>query len=331
MGSRSETETGPRPHDDPLNTHQPTRQASTPQRQLLPRSLLLQHFRVRGWWWYVPLGLTIWTLTYNSGVHATVAGVAMGRLLRATPGAGEESSVGGRSARLLRPVSAAVAVPLFALFAAGVPLWGEALTRVFTTPEPLGVVAGLVAGKVIGVFGGAWLAARFTHAQLNPELSWADVLGLAGISFTIALLFGELAFPGGANAASVKAAVLIASLISAATADAVLRRRNAICRYLSDEEEHASDNGRDRTARPLRDGNGVRRDRPAVPGPGGTGEGAGAGARLGSGARLRSHPCRRRQADRDDGGDGPVHPAREGRLPPGARPGPAHGRSFRPD
>ncbi|MFE2129409.1 Na+/H+ antiporter NhaA [Streptomyces amritsarensis] len=207
---------------------------------------LLQHFHVRGWWWYVPLGLVIWALTYNSGVHATVAGVAMGLLLRATPLKGEGSSVGDRSAHLLRPVSAAVAVPLFALFAAGVPLSGEALARVFTTPEPLGVVVGLVAGKVIGVFGGAWLAARFTHARLNPELAWADVLGLAalaGIGFTIALLFGELAFPAGATAESVKAAVLIASLISAAAAGAVLRRRNAVYRHLSDEEERSSDNG----------------------------------------------------------------------------------------
>ncbi|WP_405421608.1 Na+/H+ antiporter NhaA [Streptomyces erythrochromogenes] len=116
----------------------------------------------------------------------------------------------------------------------------------FTTPQPLGLVVGLVAGKVIGVFGGAWLAARFTHARLNPELAWADVLGLAalaGIGFTIALLFGELAFLGGVNAESVKAAVLVASLISAAAAGAVLRRRNAVYRHLSDEEEHASDNG----------------------------------------------------------------------------------------
>ncbi|MFG2972435.1 Na+/H+ antiporter NhaA [Streptomyces sp. NPDC048331] len=206
---------------------------------------LLQHFRVRGWWWYLPLGLTIWALTYNSGVHATVAGVAMGLLLRATPFEGEKSSVGDRTAHLLRPVSAAIAVPLFALFAAGVPVSGEALARVFTTPEPLGVVAGLVAGKVIGVFGGAWLAARFTHARLNPELSWADVLGLAGlagIGFTIALLFGELAFPDGANAQSVTAAVLVASLISASVAGAVLRRRNAVYRHLSDQED-ASGNG----------------------------------------------------------------------------------------
>ncbi len=89
------------------------------------------------------------------------------------------------------------------------------------------------------------LAARFTQARLNPELSRADVLGLAalaGIGFTIALLFGELAFPDGANAQSVTAAVLVASLISASVAGAVLRRRNAAYRHLSDEED-ASGNG----------------------------------------------------------------------------------------
>ncbi|MFF4948804.1 Na+/H+ antiporter NhaA [Streptomyces chattanoogensis] len=81
---------------------------------------LLQRYRVRGWWWYVPLGLAIWALMYNGGVHATVAGVAMGLILRTTRDQGEKASPGERTEHLLRPVSAGVAVPLFALFAAGV-------------------------------------------------------------------------------------------------------------------------------------------------------------------------------------------------------------------
>ncbi|WP_112470210.1 Na+/H+ antiporter NhaA [Streptomyces triticisoli] len=205
---------------------------------------LLQRFRVTGWWWYVPLGVAIWALTYNGGVHATVAGVAMALLLRTTPEEGEEQSPALRTEHLLRPLSAGVAVPLFALFAAGVSVSGNALSQVFTSPEPLGVVIGLVAGKALGIFLGTYLAARFTRAQLNPELAWADVFGLsalAGIGFTVALLIGELAFPSSTTGEHVKAAVLVGSLLSAALAAVLLRRRNVIYRRLSEEENLDTD------------------------------------------------------------------------------------------
>ncbi|KOG61020.1 pH-dependent sodium/proton antiporter [Streptomyces antibioticus] len=200
---------------------------------------LLQRFRVTGWWWYVPLGVAVWALTYNGGVHATVTGVVMALLLRTTPDEGEEHSPALRTEHLLRPLSAGVAVLLFALFAAGVSVSGDALSQVFTSPEPLGVVIGLAAGKALGIFLGTYLAARFTRAQLNPELAWADVFGLstlAGIGFTVALLIGELAFSGSATGEHVKAAVLVGSLISAALAAVLLRRRNVIYRHLSEEE-----------------------------------------------------------------------------------------------
>ena len=204
----------------------------------------LQRFRVRGWWWYVPLGVAIWALMYNSGVHATVAGVAMGLILRTTRDKGEATSPGARVAHLVHPVSAGVAVPLFALFAAGVGVSVGALTHVFTDPEPLGVVVGLVAGKILGIFLGTYLAARFTRATLNPELAWADVFGLAtlaGIGFTVALLIGELAFPEPAEGEHVKAAVLVGSLIAAVLAAVLLRRRNRIYRRLWEEEERDED------------------------------------------------------------------------------------------
>ncbi|MCM9083094.1 Na+/H+ antiporter NhaA [Streptomyces spororaveus] len=200
---------------------------------------LLQRLRVRGWWFYVPLGIAIWALMYNSGIHATVAGVAMGLILRTTRDQGEEISPGARVSHLVHPFSAGVAVPLFALFAAGVSISGPALAEVFTSPEPLGVFIGLVVGKVLGIFLGTYLAARFTKAELNPDLAWADVLGLsvlAGIGFTVALLIGELAFPGQEVGEHVKAAVLIASLTAAVLAAVLLRRRNKIYRSLYEEE-----------------------------------------------------------------------------------------------
>ncbi|MEU6756776.1 Na+/H+ antiporter NhaA [Streptomyces sp. NPDC046685] len=205
---------------------------------------LLQRLRVRGWWWYVPLGVAIWALMYNGGVHATVAGVAMGLILRTTRDQGEEVSPASRVAHLVHPFSACVAVPLFALFAAGVAVSGPALGAVFTDPEPLGVVIGLVVGKTVGIFAGTYLAARFTRAQLNPDLAWADVLGLsvlAGIGFTVALLIGELAFPGTGTGEHVKAAVLVASLVAAVLAAVLLRRRNAVYRRLYEAENLDAD------------------------------------------------------------------------------------------
>lgn len=205
---------------------------------------LLQRYRVRGWWWYVPLGVVVWALMYNSGVHATVDGVAMGLILRARRDPGEDASPGERVEHLLRPFSTGVAVPLFALFAAGVSISGPALGEVFSRPEPLGVVLGLVAGKTVGVFGGTYLTARFTRARLNPALAWADVLGLAalaGIGFTVALLIGELAFPDSAAGDHVKVAVLAGSLIAAALAALLLKRRDRVYRRLSEAEERADD------------------------------------------------------------------------------------------
>ncbi|MDX2705277.1 Na+/H+ antiporter NhaA [Streptomyces sp. PA03-6a] len=204
----------------------------------------LQRLRVTGWWWYVPLGVVIWALMYNSGVHATVAGVAMGLILRTTRDEDEVTSPAERTGYLLHPLSAGVVVPLFALFAAGVGVSAGALGEVFTRPEPLGVVVGLVLGKIAGIFAGTYLAARFTRARLNPDLAWADVFGLAtlgGIGFTVALLIGELAFPATAQGEHVKAAVLVASVISACMASLLLHRRNRLYRRLCAEEDVDAD------------------------------------------------------------------------------------------
>ncbi|MEU3824222.1 Na+/H+ antiporter NhaA [Streptomyces sp. NPDC029080] len=206
---------------------------------------LLLRKGVRGWYVYVPLALVVWALMYNSGVHATVAGVAMGLMLRCTTREGEEHSPAEHIEHLVRPLSAGLAVPLFALFSAGVPISGGALGDVFAKPETLGVVLGLVVGKAAGIFGGTWLTARFTRAQLSAELAWADVFAvasLAGIGFTVSLLIGELAFDGDAVLTDeVKAAVLTGSLIAAVCATVLLKLRNARYRRLCEDEDRDED------------------------------------------------------------------------------------------
>ncbi|WP_431679393.1 Na+/H+ antiporter NhaA [Kitasatospora sp. KL5] len=200
---------------------------------------------VHGWYLYVPLALVIWALMHESGVHATVAGVAMGLLLRCHTRPGEEHSPGEHIEHQVRPLSAGFAVPLFALFAAGVTISGKALGEVFSQATPLGVVLGLVAGKTVGVFGGTWLAARYTRAELNPQLGWGDVFALstlAGIGFTVSLLISELAFPDDhLLAEKSKAAVLTASVLCAVFATVLLKLRTRHYRLLYEEENADSD------------------------------------------------------------------------------------------
>ncbi|MFI9720728.1 Na+/H+ antiporter NhaA [Streptomyces sp. NPDC052396] len=206
---------------------------------------LLLRKGVRGWYVYVPLAVVIWALMYNSGVHSTIAGVAMGLMLRCVRRTDERRSPGEHIEHLVRPLSAGLAVPLFALFSAGVTISGGALSDIFRKPETLGVVLGLVLGKTIGVFGGTWLAARFTRAELNPDLKWPDVFAVAslsGIGFTVSLLIGELAF--GDNPLlgdEIKAAVLVGSLIAAVCAAILLKLRDNKYKKLCADEDRDDD------------------------------------------------------------------------------------------
>ena len=203
--------------------------------------------RIWSAWLLLPLAFAAWTCVHASGVHATVAGVVLAftvPVLRADgqsgPGLAEHLE------HLVRPVSAGFAVPAFAFFAAGVTIGGwDGLVSSLQDPVSLGIVTGLVVGKTVGVAGSTWLLARFTRAELDGELSWVDVVGmamLAGIGFTVSLLIGELAFGNGsADDDHVKVAVLVGSLVAALLATAVLRARNRVYRRLCELEERDSD------------------------------------------------------------------------------------------
>jgi NhaA family Na+:H+ antiporter len=190
---------------------------------------LLQWRRIQGWYLYLPLGVLCWWCMYSSGIHATVAGVLLGLLTSSANRTGP--STVDRWEHLWRPLSAGFAVPVFALFAAGVPVSLHALGVTMTNPIGIGVVAGLVAGKVIGVLGGSWLTARLTRAELAGDLRWSEIASvsiLAGVGFTVALLIGDLAFEGDPEAQEIaKTGVLIGSVLAAVLASISLRRRTA--------------------------------------------------------------------------------------------------------
>lgn len=207
---------------------------------------VLQRMRVRSWWIYVPLGLAIWIAVHASGVHATVAGVAIGLILRGTrdrlpDGSPEQHSPGEAVEHTLRPFSAGFCVPMFALTSAGVSLAGGTLGHVFTDRIPLAVAVGLFLGKFLGVFGGAYLTARFTRAELSDALQWRDIAAvsvLAGVGFTVSLLITELAFQDDGDLLNLaKGGVLLGSLLSAAVATVLLRKRDRFYDRLCRDEE----------------------------------------------------------------------------------------------
>ncbi len=189
---------------------------------------ILQRWRVRSVVMYLGVAIIAWGALYESGVHATIAGVAMGLATRVIPDPDEKRSPAERLEHRISPISAGLAVPFFALMSAGVSFSGG--SSLVTDPVVVGVVLGLVVGKPIGILGGTWLLTRFTRAELDSSVSWRDLAGvgvLGGIGFTVSLLVAELSYDD-ARADSAKAAVLIGSLLATLLAAVLLHRRNKV-------------------------------------------------------------------------------------------------------
>jgi Na+:H+ antiporter, NhaA family len=210
--------------------------------------------------WFVPvyvvLGAGVWFATYESGVHATIAGVALGLLtparpLLAQPDADliagtlstdadvtadevraisyrirESVPVAERLETLLHPWTALVVVPVFALANAGIEVSGSAVRDAATAPVTIGVVMGLVLGKFLGVGGAVWLAVRLRMSELPEGVTWRHVGGIAavaGIGFTVSLFITGLAFDDPAAQDEAKLGVLAASTIAAVAGTLILR------------------------------------------------------------------------------------------------------------
>lgn len=181
---------------------------------------------------YLPLGLASWAFLHESGVHATIAGVALGLAMRIEIKDGETESPLESALDKFHPWSAGLCVPVFAFFAAGVSIVGISVAQTLSSPVSVGVMLGLVVGKPIGILGFAWLAARFTKAELSKSLYWGDVLAiglLAGVGFTVSLLITQLAFVGDAELdALARLSVLMASIIAATLAVVALQIRKSV-------------------------------------------------------------------------------------------------------
>ncbi|PVZ60190.1 Na+/H+ antiporter NhaA [Arthrobacter sp. H-02-3] len=228
---------------------------------LLPLGLytfLVQKYRrffgthgLAAWVILLPLGAATWALVHASGIHATVAGVLLGfavPVIRSRASGGPEAGPGLAEIfeHRFRPISAGVAVPVFAFFSAGVAIGGlQGLGAALTDPVAVGIILALVLGKPAGILGTTWLITKATRARLDGSFKWIDVFGLsilAGIGFTVSLLVAELSFgQGTVHDDHAKVGILAASLLAALLASAVLRIRNTHYRRAEEEERIDSD------------------------------------------------------------------------------------------
>ncbi len=187
--------------------------------------VVLRRLGVRAVSAYIPLGMLVWLATLESGVHATIAGVALGLATPARPVQGRP--VLEQLQHRLHPVSSYLVIPLFALANAGVPLGGDALGRAARSPVAWGVALGLLAGKILGVAAASLAAVRLRLGALPDDLTMRHLLGLAalaGIGFTVSLFIAELAYPGSELVDLAKVGILAGSLVSGLTGAALLAK-----------------------------------------------------------------------------------------------------------
>nr|WP_049822652.1 Na+/H+ antiporter NhaA [Arthrobacter sp. H41] len=217
------------------------------------------------WVILLPIGFAVWALVHASGVHATVAGVLLGFAIPVLPPKKTlqdvDRSVSDDLAQAhdvdpegladtmehrIRPISAGVAVPIFAFFSAGVAIGGaEGFVSAVTDPIAVGIMVALVIGKPVGILLATWLVTKTNKANLDPDLGWVDILGvamLAGVGFTVSLLISELGFGQGTPEDDhAKVAILAGSLLAALAAAVVLRTRNRQYRRIEEREKIDAD------------------------------------------------------------------------------------------
>jgi Na+:H+ antiporter, NhaA family len=224
---------------------------------------VLRRLSVRWGFVYVLLGLATWFFTLQSGVHATISGVALGLItptvasqrpravtrearhiadltaddpsppdadaphwLRLGSLSRQAVSPLGRLEHLLHPWSSYVIVPIFALANAGVRITGGGLASSLTHPVALGVIAGLVVGKPLGIMAGAWVGAHSGLTRLPAGVGWwtlAGVGAIAGIGFTVSLFIADLAF-GPTMGSAAKLGILTGSLAAGLVGSAIVLR-----------------------------------------------------------------------------------------------------------
>ena len=194
---------------------------------------LMNRFGVSRLWPYLLVGAVLWVLVLKSGVHATLAGVATALCIPLSDSEGRLPSDGDcthspllRLEHALHRLVPITVLPLFGFANAGISFAGVGLAQ-WLAATTVGVGLGLLVGKLIGVFGAAWLAIRFGWAEMPRGASRGQMFGtalLCGIGFTMSLFIGMLAFPDHPELQDeVKLGILAGSVLAGVAGWAVLR------------------------------------------------------------------------------------------------------------
>jgi Na+:H+ antiporter, NhaA family len=178
--------------------------------------LSLNYFKIQEFLPYCLLGITLWVLIFNSGIHATIAGVLFGFTIPLNSSNKNFNSLLHHLIHQLHPWIAFGILPLFAFANAGLSFSNIKLST-FIHPLPLGIIVGLFLGKQLGIFGASWLAVKTKLAKLPYQVNWWHIYGTAlicGIGFTMSLFIASLAFGDNELTALVRLGVFTGSVLS---------------------------------------------------------------------------------------------------------------------
>jgi len=186
--------------------------------------LSLNYFKIQEFLPYCLLGITLWILIFNSGIHATIAGVLFGLTIPLNSSNKNFNSLLHHLIHQLHPWIAFGILPLFAFANAGLSFSNIKLST-FIHPLPLGIIVGLFFGKQLGIFGASWLAVKTKLAKLPYQVNWWHIYGTAlicGIGFTMSLFIANLAFGDNELTTLVRLGVFTGSVLSGIAGYSVL-------------------------------------------------------------------------------------------------------------
>lgn len=204
---------------------------------------VLVNKRITHWWLLWPLAILAWYFMHHAGIHATIAGVALGMTVPSRPRAGEKEALTARFDSALHFWSAGIVLPIFAFFAAGVNVTKSGgLGGVFTDPVSMGIYLGLPLGKFIGIAGGVFIMIKVFKLKLGNGIDMADIVPVsfvAGVGFTVSLLIAYLSFsPSDPHEPHARVGVILGSLF-AVVLGAILLRLRVAQRVRHPIEKHA--------------------------------------------------------------------------------------------
>ncbi len=182
-------------------------------------------------WAFIAGGVILWLLALSSGVHPSIIGALLGLIAPMSSRKHPEEQVAEKAERAMIPFSTLVVVPLFAFASAGIPFDLSKISGDTFIALGGGIVAGLVVGKALGIFGASWLMVKMGFARLPKGASWSHIIGigsLAGIGFTVALFVTDLAFSSKEFVTTAKLSIFIASAIAALFGLLILRQATKV-------------------------------------------------------------------------------------------------------